>query len=88
MGHEVPGMRGLYSPITPGMHAELKAGLEELRDQSLRERTRLAPTSRVAVLDELLTRQRELDFKIRSQSAPRIWHRAREVVRRDPEAGL
>jgi hypothetical protein len=26
MGHEVPGMRGVYSHITPGMRAELKAG--------------------------------------------------------------
>jgi hypothetical protein len=51
------------------------------------ERARLAATSKVAVLDELLGTQRELTFKIRSQIAPRIGHRASEVVRRDPEAG-
>ena len=87
MGHEVPGMRGVYSHVTPGMRAELKAGLQGLWEQSLGERARLAPTSRVAVLDELLAPQRELDFKIRSQIAPRIGHRDWETARRDRDAG-
>jgi hypothetical protein len=30
MGHEVPGMRGVYSHVTPGMRADLVAGLQEL----------------------------------------------------------
>ena len=34
MGHEVPGMRGVYSHITPGMRAELKAGLQEWWEHS------------------------------------------------------
>ncbi len=30
MGHEVPGMRGVYSHVTPRMRAELRDGLQEL----------------------------------------------------------
>jgi hypothetical protein len=30
MGHEAPGMRGVYSYITPRMRAELRDGLQEL----------------------------------------------------------
>jgi hypothetical protein len=55
MGHEVPGMRGVHSHITPGMRAELKAGLQELWEASLLERSRLAERSAVAVVDGLLS---------------------------------
>jgi hypothetical protein len=54
MGHEVPGMRGVYSHITPRMRAELTAGLQELWEASLHERSQLAARSAVAVLDRLL----------------------------------
>jgi integrase len=54
MGHEVPGMRGVYSHITPGMRVELKAGLQELWEASLHKRSRLAARSAVAILDWLL----------------------------------
>jgi hypothetical protein len=84
---EVPGTRGVYSHITPWMRAELKAGLQELWVESLKQRARLAPMSRVAVLDALLALQREPAFKIRSQLAPRIGHRQREPGRQDREAG-
>ena len=47
-------MRGVYSHITPGMRAELKAGLQELWEASLHERSLLAARSRVAILDGLL----------------------------------
>jgi len=77
-------MRGVYSHVTPGMRAELKAGLQELWEHSLGERARLVPTSKVAVLDELLAPQRELTFKIRSQ----IGHRDREAVPRDRGASF
>ena len=86
MGHEVPGMRGVYSHITPGMRAELKARLQEFV-ATVAGLTSLAPTSRVAVLDELLGPQREPTFKIRSQIAPRIGHQVREPARHDQEAG-
>jgi hypothetical protein len=54
MGHEVPGMRSVYSDITPAMQAELKAGWQELWGRSLRERSRIAARSAVEVLDALL----------------------------------
>lgn len=38
MGHEVPGMRDVYSHITPRMRAELVTGLQGLWESSLRER--------------------------------------------------
>lgn len=53
-GHEVPGMRAIYSHITPGMRAELRTGLQELWERSLHERSRLAARSAVTVLDGLL----------------------------------
>ena len=74
MGHEVPGMRGVYSHITPGMRAGLKAGLQELWERSLHERSRLAPRSAVAVLDGLLAPYRDNCSKIGSRFAPRIGH--------------
>lgn len=72
MGHEVPGMRGVYSHVTPRMRAELKAGLQELWVASLDDRARLAQRSAVPVLDDLLAAQRGASSKIGSHSAPRI----------------
>lgn len=54
MGHEVPGMRGVYTHITPRMRAELRDGLQELWEASLDERVRFAERSAVGILDDLL----------------------------------
>ena len=54
MGHEMPGMHGVYGHVSPGMRADLKAALQERWDSSLRERARLSPRSTVPVLDTLL----------------------------------
>jgi hypothetical protein len=54
MGHEVPGMRGVYSHITPRMRAQLRDNLQELWEASLHERAHLADCSAVTVLDRLL----------------------------------
>jgi integrase len=54
MGHEVPGMRGVYTHITPGMRGALTAGLQELWEASLRRRAALAHRSAVPILDRLL----------------------------------
>ena len=83
MGHEVPGMRGVYSHITPGMRAGLKAGLQELWERSLHERSRLAPRSAVAVLDGLLAPYRDTYSKIGSRFAPKIGHQAERGQRDD-----
>lgn len=54
MGHEMPGMHGVYGHVSPAMRADLKAALQECWESSLRERTRLSPRSIVPVLDALL----------------------------------
>jgi ferredoxin len=59
MGHEVPGMRGVYGHVSPAMRADLKAVLQERWEASLCERAQLPPRSIVPVLDALLTAQRE-----------------------------
>lgn len=55
MGHEVPGMRGVYAHITPRMRAELRDSLQELWEASLYERALLSEHSVVSVVDNLLT---------------------------------
>jgi hypothetical protein len=54
MGHEVPGMRGVYGHVSASMRAELTAALQERWETALRERARLFPRSIVPVLDALL----------------------------------
>ena len=54
MGHEVPGMRGVYAHITPRMRAELREGLQQLWETSLDQRACLSQRSAVAVLDGIL----------------------------------
>ncbi len=74
MGHEVPGMRGVYGHVSPAMRADLTAMLQERWKTSLRERVRLSARSIVPALDALLAVQRESAAKIRSHLAPRIGH--------------
>jgi hypothetical protein len=74
MGHEVPGMRGVYSHVSPAMRAELTTALQERWTASLRERARLAPRPIVPLLDALLAEQGGSPHKIRSQIAPKIGH--------------
>ena len=84
MGHEVPGMRGIYGHVTPVMRTDLKAALQERWEASLRERARLSARSIVPVLDALLAAQPEPSHKIGSHSAPRIGHqRTRRFAERN-----
>jgi hypothetical protein len=64
MSHEVPGMRDVYGHITPRMRDELKTGLQDLWEESLRQRAGIAPTSAVATLDDLLAPRRERGTEI------------------------
>ena len=59
MGHEMPGMHGVYGHVSPAMRADLKAALQERWDTSLRERARLSLHSIVPVLDGLLAAYRQ-----------------------------
>jgi len=54
LGHEVPGMRGLYAHASQRMRDELMAALQNRGDESLRERAAIAPHSPVPLLDGLL----------------------------------
>ncbi len=56
MGHEVPGMRGVYSHVTPRMRDELRKGLQQLWEASLYERAQLSKRSAVSLLDHILAR--------------------------------
>jgi len=76
MGHEMPGMHGVYGHVSPAMRAGLKAALQERWETSLRERARLSLRSIVPVLDGLLAAYLPVQAKTRSHPAPRIGHRA------------
>jgi hypothetical protein len=41
IGHEMPGMHGVYGHASPAMRADLKAALQERWEDSTRERARL-----------------------------------------------
>jgi hypothetical protein len=75
MGHEMPGMHGVYAHESPAMRAGLKAALQERWEGSLRERARLSSRSIVPLLDALLAAHRQAPAKIRSHLAPKIGHR-------------
>lgn len=79
MGHEVPGMRGVYGHVTPAMREVLTADLQHRWEVSLLDRARLSPRSTVPVLDAQLSAYREQPFKISSQSAPKLGHQGTTV---------
>ena len=54
MGHEVPGMRGIYSHVTDKMLDEIREALQRRWESSLRARAALSPTSAVPVLNDAL----------------------------------
>ena len=65
MGHELPGMHGVYGHVSAAMQAELKAALQGRWEQSLRERARLSPRSVVPALGSLLAAHRRDSGRIR-----------------------
>jgi hypothetical protein len=75
MGHEIPGMHGVYGHVSPAMRADVKAALHERWDGALRERARLSPRSLVPVLNSLLADQEVTPTKIASRLAPKIGQR-------------
>jgi hypothetical protein len=54
LGHDEPGMRGVYGHVSPAMREELKAALQARWEDSLRQRAQLATGSAVPLLDRLL----------------------------------
>jgi integrase len=55
LGHQVPGMRGLYTHVSDRMRAELMRALQARWEESLKERAAIYPRSPVPLLDGLLT---------------------------------
>jgi len=58
LGHEVPGMRGLYAHASDRMREELKAALQERWIESLRGRMAIHPRSPLPLLDHLMAQER------------------------------
>jgi hypothetical protein len=54
LGHQVPGMRGLYAHASQQMREELTTALQDRWEESLRERAAIDPHSPVPLLDHLL----------------------------------
>jgi hypothetical protein len=59
MGHEVPGMRGVYKHIAPEWRTDLISGLQRTREESLTERVNIARRSVSPLLDRLLAGHRK-----------------------------
>jgi hypothetical protein len=54
MGHEVPGMAGVYGHVMPEWRDRLRTQLQELWETSLHDRARLSLHSAVSLVDRLL----------------------------------
>jgi integrase len=65
MGHDIPGIRGVYAHVSPTMRTHLIDALQEAWETSLAARARLDPHSAVPILDELLAPYRTSQFQDR-----------------------
>ena len=85
LGHEVPGMRGLYTHVSERMRDELKPALQARWEESLRARAAISPHSPVPLLDELLApcrREHHRDSRTGTTSRPADTHPALGTGRR------
>ena len=71
LGHEVPGMRGLYAHASERMRDELKNALQARWEDSLRARAAIHPHSPVPLFDELLEPFRAQTRESAEQMTPR-----------------
>src|SRR6185437_11222107 len=62
LGHDVPGMRGLYTHVSDRMREELKAKLQRRWEDSLQARAAIHPRSPLPLLDELMSKHRASDL--------------------------
>jgi len=88
LGHEEPGMRGVYGHVSLAMREELKAALQDRWEDSLRQRARLAAGSAVPLLGKLLAGVWPAETSARSHLAPKIGHRKRPNANRRPPPAL
>jgi hypothetical protein len=70
LGHEVPGMRGLYSHVSVPMRDALKEALQRRWEQSLRDRAALDPVSAVPALNRPLVPFMTPDVKPKRNRRP------------------
>jgi hypothetical protein len=77
LGHDEPGMRGVYGHVSPAMRAELKAALQARWEESLRQRAALSPVSAVPLLNRFLADIRPASKPVRSPLAPKTGRRDR-----------
>jgi hypothetical protein len=70
MGHEIPGMAGVYGHVMPEWRDRLRAQLQELWEASLHERAWLSPHSAVDLVDKLLAPHRAPDVPSGPTLAP------------------
>jgi hypothetical protein len=72
LGHQVPGIRGLYAHASDRMRDDLKAALQARWQESLRDRAALNPHSPVPLLDELLAPIRAQDHQAPHPASLRV----------------
>jgi hypothetical protein len=70
LGHQVPGMRGLYAHASARMRDELKAALQTRWEDSLAARAALDPHSPVPLLDQFLAPMRGEICQLAQPKAP------------------
>ena len=75
LGHDEPGMRGVYGHVSPAMRGELKAALQARWEESLRQRAALSPVSAVPLLNRLLADIGLASKPARAHLAPKIGQR-------------
>jgi integrase len=86
LGHEVPGMRGLYAYVSQRMRDELSAALQARWEDSLRQRAKIGPHSPVPLLDELLSPLRRPADHPRWETRPRTISQIPPNKEEDPSA--
>jgi integrase len=84
LGHQVPGMRGLYAHVSERMREDLKHALQARWEESLQGRAALSQRSPVPLLDGLLTREDERREKMISQIPPKLTARQPRESRNEP----
>ena len=87
LGHEEPGMRGVYGHVSPAMREELRAALQARWEESLRQRAALSPVSAVPLLNWLLAGIQPASNPVPSRLAPKIRHRQRRNMNRQSPNG-
>ncbi|MBB2909286.1 integrase [Streptosporangium becharense] len=71
MGHAVPGMRGVYTHVSPAMREALLGALQARWEKALAQRAALSLRSPVPILDHLLEPFRTGRLKVISQPSPK-----------------